>query len=85
MPRPQPVIMPQPTVIPAQQAQYNRYDQERFIRQKEGILHVLFLNIEFKKILELFSKLVYSGARTKHFCYLHMCLTAKYFILQNNK
>lgn len=30
--------MPQPTVIPAQQAQYNRYDQERFIRQKEGIL-----------------------------------------------
>lgn len=41
IPRPQPVIMPQPTVIPAQQAQYNRYDQERFIRQKEGILLLL--------------------------------------------
>lgn len=35
-PRPQPVVMPPPTVIPAQQTQYNRYDQERFIRQKEG-------------------------------------------------
>ncbi|XP_049887694.1 parafibromin [Pectinophora gossypiella] len=34
-PRPQPVVMPQPTALPAQQAQYNRYDQERFIRQKE--------------------------------------------------
>ncbi|XP_045451644.1 parafibromin [Melitaea cinxia] len=34
-PRPQPVVMPPPTVIPAQQTQYNRYDQERFIRQKE--------------------------------------------------
>ncbi|KAI5642537.1 hypothetical protein NE865_05564 [Phthorimaea operculella] len=35
IPRPQPVIMPQPTALPAQQTQYNRYDQERFIRQKE--------------------------------------------------
>ncbi|XP_028164362.1 parafibromin [Ostrinia furnacalis] len=34
-PRPQPVVMPPPTALPAQQAQYNRYDQERFIRQKE--------------------------------------------------
>ncbi|XP_026484773.1 parafibromin [Vanessa tameamea] len=34
-PRPQPVVMPPPTAIPAQQTQYNRYDQERFIRQKE--------------------------------------------------
>ncbi|CAK1548300.1 unnamed protein product [Leptosia nina] len=35
VPRPQPVVMPQPNSIPAQQTQYNRYDQERFIRQKE--------------------------------------------------
>ncbi|KAJ2946481.1 hypothetical protein O0L34_g12530 [Tuta absoluta] len=35
IPRPQPIIMPQPTALPAQQTQYNRYDQERFIRQKE--------------------------------------------------
>ncbi|XP_068628382.1 parafibromin [Battus philenor] len=34
-PRPQPVVMPPPAVLPAQQTQYNRYDQERFIRQKE--------------------------------------------------
>ncbi|CAG9575725.1 unnamed protein product [Danaus chrysippus] len=33
--RPQPVVMPPPASIPAQQTQYNRYDQERFIRQKE--------------------------------------------------
>lgn len=36
IPRPPPIIMPQTTTLPAQQAQYNRYDQERFIRQKEG-------------------------------------------------
>ncbi|KAM3966631.1 parafibromin-like [Aphomia sociella] len=35
VPRPPPVVMPPPTTIPAQQTQYNRYDQERFIRQKE--------------------------------------------------
>lgn len=35
VPRPQPIVMPQPTVLPAQQTQYNRYDQERFNRQKE--------------------------------------------------
>ncbi|KAJ0181118.1 hypothetical protein K1T71_003203 [Dendrolimus kikuchii] len=35
IPRPQPVVMPPPAVLPAQQTQYNRYDQERFIRQKE--------------------------------------------------
>ncbi|CAH1643533.1 unnamed protein product [Spodoptera littoralis] len=34
-PRPQPIVMPQPTSLPQQQTQYNRYDQERFIRQKE--------------------------------------------------
>lgn len=36
VPRPLPVMVVPPTVFPAQQAQYNRYDQERFIRQKEG-------------------------------------------------
>lgn len=35
-PRPQPVVMPASNALPAQQTQYNRYDQERFIRQKEG-------------------------------------------------
>ncbi|XP_039765649.1 parafibromin [Pararge aegeria] len=35
IPRPQPIVMPPPTTIPTQQTQYNRYDQERFIRQKE--------------------------------------------------
>ncbi|XP_061713858.1 parafibromin [Cydia pomonella] len=35
VPRPQPVVLPQPTALPAQQAQYNRYDQERFITRKE--------------------------------------------------
>ncbi|XP_060810258.1 parafibromin [Amyelois transitella] len=35
IPRPPPVVMPQPTILPAQQTQYNRYDQERFNRQKE--------------------------------------------------
>ncbi|XP_041974171.1 parafibromin [Aricia agestis] len=35
VPRPQPVVMPQPSAIPQQQTQYNRYDQERFIRQTE--------------------------------------------------
>ncbi|XP_013166495.1 PREDICTED: parafibromin [Papilio xuthus] len=34
-PRPQPVVMPASNALPAQQTQYNRYDQERFIRQKE--------------------------------------------------
>ncbi|KAI8429759.1 hypothetical protein MSG28_000306 [Choristoneura fumiferana] len=33
-PRPQLVVIPPPTALPAQQAQYNRYDQERF-RPKE--------------------------------------------------
>lgn len=42
-PRPQPVVMPQPTTIPAQQTQYNRYDQERFIRQKEGLLNNTYI------------------------------------------
>lgn len=41
VPRPPPVVMPQPSVIPAQQTQYNRYDQERFIRQKEGNLSLI--------------------------------------------
>ncbi|XP_050665371.1 parafibromin isoform X2 [Leptidea sinapis] len=35
VPRPPPIVLPQPASLPAQQTQYNRYDQERFIRQKE--------------------------------------------------
>ncbi|KAG7304165.1 hypothetical protein JYU34_011100 [Plutella xylostella] len=35
VPRPPPVPMPAAAALPAQQTQYNRYDQERFIRQKE--------------------------------------------------
>lgn len=47
-PRPQPVVMPPPTAIPTQQTQYNRYDQERFIRQKEGKNKILKI-IEYVK------------------------------------
>lgn len=44
-PQQQPIVTPRQTPIrpAAQPAVYNRYDQERFIRQKEGIANFKYL------------------------------------------